>query len=308
MNKKPRLSSLATEGRNRRSMKLDALSTAGIVRLINQEDQAVARAVERALPQITRAVDVVVKQMHRGGRLFYVGAGTSGRIGILDAVECVPTFNTSPQQIQGVIGGGYEACYRAVEAGEDSAAAGAHDLRKRRLTRRDVLVGLAASGRTLYTCGALRFAKSLRAKTIAIVNNPHSEMKQIADITIEALTGPEVLTGSTRMKAGTAQKMICNMISTAAMVRLGAVYSNLMINVHLKNEKLMARGVKILQEITGADAKTARAALAAAEHDLKVATMMLAGQFNAAKAATILKRNKHNLRKALLSAGCARER
>lgn len=231
--------------------------------------------------------------------MIYVGAGTSGRIGILDAVECAPTFNTDPEQIQGVISGGFEACYRAIEANEDDADAGGRDLFKKAVSTQDVVVGIAGSGRTPYTCGALRFANSMGAKTIAIVNNPRSEMKKIADLTIEVLTGPEVLTGSTRMKVGTAQKMICNILTTAALVRLGAAYSNLMINVHLKNEKLVNRGITILREITGADEQGVRKALASAHGDLKTAAVMLRRKCNAATARGILKREKGNLRRAL---------
>lgn len=294
------LSGLATEGRNPRSLKLDTLSTRGILEVIHREDLTVAKAVRRALPQIQRAVDILVERMKDGrGRLIYIGAGTSGRLGILDAVECVPTFNTSPDQIQGLIAGGFAACSRALEATEDDPRAGARDLLRKRITARDVVVGIAASGRTPYTCGALRSAKSKGAATIAIVNNPHSPLGRIADLTIEALTGPEVLTGSTRMKAGTAQKMICNMLTTATMVRLGAVYSNLMINIHMKNEKLIARGVKILCEMTGVEAAAARRGLMSTGYDLKVAAVMLTRGCTASAARTLLKRFSGNLRHAL---------
>jgi N-acetylmuramic acid 6-phosphate etherase len=303
MKKPPTLTRLATESRNPRSMRLDSLSTRGVLELINREDQGIARAIFKAIPQISRAVELIVRQLRHGGRLIYVGAGTSGRIGILDAVECVPTFNTSPQMVQGLIAGGYEACYRAVEASEDDAEAGAHDLRRRKITRRDVIVGIAASGRTPYTYGALRFARSMGAKTVAVVNNPQTKMKQIAHVTIEAVTGPEVLTGSTRMKAGTAQKLICNMLSTAALVRLGAVYSNLMIHVHMKNEKLVARGITILREIAGVDETKARDALAAANNDLRVATVMLQGDVAAGVARKLLLQQQGNLQKALQKVG-----
>ncbi len=292
---------LMTEARNPRSMFLDSLSTFEILWAMNREDRSVTLAVRRALPQIANAVDAIVDRLRKGGRLIYVGTGTSGRIGVLDAVECPPTFNTPPSRVQGVIAGGYEACYRAVEASEDEVESGIRDLRRRKVTRQDVVVGIAASGRTPYTCGALRHARSVGAKTIAIVNNPDSEMKKIAHITIEALTGPEVIAGSTRLKAGTAQKMICNMLSTAAMVRLGAVYSNLMIQVHLKNQKLVARGIKILQEITGVDHSTATRALEKAEQDLKAAAIMLKRRVNLSSAKRILGKSKGNLRKALES-------
>jgi N-acetylmuramic acid 6-phosphate etherase len=290
---------LTTEARNPRTMQLDLLSTQNLVALINQEDQQVAVAVRHGLPQIARSVDVIVDRMRRGGRLIYVGAGTSGRIGVLDAVESIPTFGTSPSQIQGLIAGGYETCYRAAEASEDDAAAGARALLKKKISRRDVVVGIAATGRTPYTCGALRRAKSAGAATIAIVNNRNSEMERIADLTIEVLTGPEVLTGSTRMKAGTAQKMICNILSTAAMVRLGAVYSNLMINVHMKSRKLIGRGVTILQEISGAQEGEAREALAASKNDLRVAAVMLVRKCDRKSALAVLNQARGNLRRAL---------
>lgn len=290
---------LSTEARHPRTLNLDALSTRKVLEIINREDQKVPVAIHRAIPQIARAVNIIVERMKRGGRLIYVGAGTSGRLGILDAVECVPTFNTAPEQIQGIIAGGFEACYRAIEASEDDVAAGVRDLRKKKISKKDVLVGIAASGRTPYTCGALQYARSTGAKTVAIVNNPHSEMKKVADVIIEALTGPEVLTGSTRMKAGTAQKMICNMLSTAVMVRLGAVYSNLMINVHMKNEKLLARGVKILREMTGVSETRARRALEEAQEDLRVAAVMLKRSCDVFSARKILNQQKGNLRKAL---------
>jgi N-acetylmuramic acid 6-phosphate etherase len=296
---KENLNQLSTEARNPRTRQLDVLPTRRLVELINHEDHDVAKAVGRSLPQLTRAVEMISKQLISGGRLIYVGAGTSGRIGILDAVECVPTFNSDPERIQGMIAGGFDACYRAIEASEDDADAGARDLLKKSVSAQDVVVGIAASGRTPYTCGALRFANSMGAKTIAIVNNPRTEMKEIADLTIEALTGPEALTGSTRMKAGTAQKMICNILTTATMVRLGAAYSNLMINVHMKNEKLLNRGITILREITGAGEQEARKALVSALGDLKIAAVILRRKCSTTMARNILNRNKGNLRKAL---------
>ncbi|MFI5174796.1 MAG: N-acetylmuramic acid 6-phosphate etherase [Terriglobia bacterium] len=296
---KRNLAPLTTESRNPHTWQLDILPTRRLVELLNDEDQEVAKAVRRSIPQITRAVEIISNQMIRGGRLIYVGAGTSGRIGILDAVECPPTFNTEPEQIQGVIAGGFETCYCASEANEDDANAGARDLLKKAVSARDVIVGIAASGRTPYTCGALLFANAMGAKTIALVNNSRSEMKKIAGLTIEALTGPEALTGSTRMKAGSAQKMICNILSTATMVRLGAVYSNLMINVHMKNEKLVRRGIRILQEITGTDEAGARKALASAHGDLRIAAVMVRRKCNVLTARNILKQVKGNLRKAL---------
>ncbi|MDD5542667.1 MAG: N-acetylmuramic acid 6-phosphate etherase [Acidobacteriia bacterium] len=294
-----KLSSLATEERNPRSLRLDLLTAKQIAELMVREVDQVNRALRGAIPQMGRAVDAIVKQMSRGGRLIYIGSGTSGRIGILDAVECVPTFNTKPGQIQGIIAGGPRACYQAVEASEDDAGGGRGDLRKLKLTARDVVVGIAASGRTPYTCGALKYAKSVGATTVALVNSPKSPMKRLAGITIEVLTGPEVLTGSTRLKAGTAQKLVCNILSTASMVRLGAVYSNWMIHVHLKNEKLIARGIKILMGITGATESAANKALAQSHYDLKVAAVMLAKKCDVERARILLHRSKENLRAAL---------
>lgn len=302
------LSGLVTEERNPGSTRLDTLSAGQIAALMIREEARANRAVRRATSEIGRAVEAIVKQLSRGGRLIYIGSGTSGRIGILDAVECVPTFSTRPGQIQGVIAGGPRACYRAVEASEDDANAGRRDLRRKKVTSRDVVVGIAASGRTPYTRGALEYAKSVGAATIALVNSPKSPMKHIADISIEVITGPEILTGSTRLKAGTAQKIVCNILTTASMVRLGAVYSNWMINVHLKNEKLVARGIKILRGMTGASETSARKALARSGNDLKIAAILLIKRCEVDRARSILQLVGGNLRAALRSAPARRAR
>ncbi|GAB4220468.1 MAG: N-acetylmuramic acid 6-phosphate etherase [Acidobacteriota bacterium] len=265
---------MSTEDVNPRTRELDTRTTAEIVRLINQEDRTVADAVAAVLPAVTAAVEGIVARLRAGGRLFYVGAGTSGRLGVLDAVECPPTFGVEPDRVIGVLAGGYQACHSAVEAAEDSEAEGRRSLQQAGCTGADAVVGIAASGRTPFTCGALRWARSIGAFTVGLANNRHSELGRIAHVAIEVETGPEVITGSTRMKAGTAQKMVLNMLSTAVMIRLGMVYDNLMVNVHLKNRKLRERGLRILRRITGAAPEAAEAALAAAG-DVPTAAVML---------------------------------
>ncbi len=220
-----------TEQENPRTQQISSLSTADIVRLMNDEDARVAKAVAEVLADVTRAVDHIVQRIQAGGRLFYIGTGTSGRLGVLDASECPPTFGVSPDLVQAVIAGGYEACYRAVEASEDDAAAGARDLEQRGFTKTDALVGIAASGRTPYTVGAVEYARQIGALTIAITSVPGSAITKAAEIPIVTLVGPEVIAGSTRLKAGTAQKLILNMLSTATMIRLGYVTGNRMTNV-----------------------------------------------------------------------------
>jgi N-acetylmuramic acid 6-phosphate etherase len=263
-----------TEQENPRTANLSTLSSLEIVRAMNDEDVTVPQAVEAALPQIAETVDQVVGRLRDGGRLFYIGTGTSGRLGVLDAAECPPTFGVSPDLIQGVIAGGYEACYRAVEASEDDAEAGAHDLEARNFSAVDALIGIAASGRTPYTVGAVEFARRLGAFTAAITCVAHSPITQAAEIPIVAVVGPEVVAGSTRLKAGTAQKMILNMISTATMVRLGYVTGNRMTNVQTRNVKLRARGLRILMSEAGIDDAMASEVLDAAEGVLPIAIVM----------------------------------
>jgi N-acetylmuramic acid 6-phosphate etherase len=263
-----------TEQENPRTSNIGSLSLAEIVRLMNTEDAAVAEAVSVALPQVVLAVDGIVQRLTAGGRLFYIGTGTSGRLGVLDAAECPPTFGVSPELVQAIIAGGYEACYRAVEASEDDAEAGARDLESRGFTKSDVLVGIAASGHTPYTVGAVEHARRLGALTIAITCAPGSPITAAAEVSIVPVVGPEVITGSTRLKAGTAQKMVLNMLSTATMIRLGYVTGNRMTNVQTRNAKLRARALRILAAETGADPQAATATLDAAQGDLRVALVM----------------------------------
>ena len=293
------LSKLTTERGNPASVELDNLPALEIARLINAEDAKVAAAVERSLPEIAMAIDAIAAAIGAGGRLIYVGAGTSGRIAALDASECPPTFSTDPKTVQFVMAGGLKALHSATEASEDDAKLGRKDMAAKKPTRRDIVAGLAASGRTPYTVAALQYARSKGAKTVAIVCNAGSPLERAADIKIAVEVGPEVLAGSTRMKAGTAQKMICNLLTTGAMARLGLVYGNLMVNVHLKNEKLLERGIAILRQATGADRKAAMAALKKAKRRVPVALLMLKTGINAAEAERRLRRANRNLRRAL---------
>jgi N-acetylmuramic acid 6-phosphate etherase len=252
-----------TEQENPRSKDLSSQSTAEIVALMNDEDATVAAAVKRVLDDVVKAIDETVARLSKGGRLFYTGTGTSGRLGVLDASECPPTFGVSPELVQGVIAGGYDACHRAVEASEDDAEAGAADLRQRGFAAGDVLVGIAASGRTPYTVGAVKFARALGAFTVGLTCVPGSPITEAAELSIVPVVGPEVLTGSSRLKAGTAQKMVLNMISTATMVRLGYVSGNRMSNLQARNVKLRERAVRIVMAGTGVDEQTAMSALEA---------------------------------------------
>ncbi len=262
-----------TEQENPRTTNLSSLSAAEIVRLMNEEDSLVAAAVGKVLPEITRAVEGIVTRL-RNGRLFYIGTGTSGRLGVLDASECPPTFGVPPDMVQAIIAGGYEACYRAVEASEDDAAAGEQDLRARCFSKDDVLVGIAASGRTPYTLGAVTYAAALGALTIAITVTPESPIVAAAEISIVPVVGPEAVAGSTRLKAGTAQKMVLNMLSTASLVRLGYITGNRMTNVQTRNSKLRARAVRILMAELGIDEDAAAAGLDRASGNLPAALLM----------------------------------
>jgi len=262
-----------TEQENPRSKDLSSQSTAEIVALMNDEDALVAAAVQRVLGDVVKAVDEIVARLSKGGRLFYTGTGTSGRLGVLDASECPPTFGVSPELVQGVIAGGYDACHRAVEASEDNLEAGAEDLKQRGFGAKDVLVGIAASGRTPYTVGAVKFARALGAFTVGLTVVPSSPITEAAELSIVPVVGPEVLTGSSRLKAGTAQKMVLNMISTATMVRLGYVSGNRMSHMQTRNIKLRDRAVRIIVAETGLDYEAAAAALDAAGNDLQVALL-----------------------------------
>ena len=254
-----------TEQSNPRSENLSSLSTAEIVALMNEEDARVADAVKLVLADVVKAVDETVVRLSKGGRLFYTGTGTSGRLGVLDASECPPTFGVSPELVQGVIAGGYDACYRAVEASEDDANAGATDLKQRGVGPGDVLVGIAASGRTPYTVGAVTYARSIGAFTVGLTCVPGSPITQAAELSIVPVVGPEVVTGSSRLKAGTAQKMILNLISTATMVRLGYVSGNRMSNLQARNTKLRERAIRIVSAETGLDQQAAEKALEACD-------------------------------------------
>lgn len=264
-----------TEQENPRSANLNSLSLAEIVRLMNDEDQLVAGAVSHVLPQVVTAVEGIVERLKAGGRLFYIGTGTSGRLGVLDASECTPTFGVAPELVQGIIAGGYEACYRAVEASEDDADAAKRDLDLRGFSKGDVLVGIAASGRTPYTVGAISYARSLGAFTIGLTCAPQSPITQAAEVSIVPVVGPEVLTGSTRLKAGTAQKMVLNMMSTAAMAKLGYVSGNRMSNLRARNAKLRARAIRIVMAETGLSEDQATTALDAADGDTNLALVMI---------------------------------
>lgn len=263
-----------TEQENPSTANLSSQPTAEIVRLMNDEDSFVASAVGLVLPEVVEAVDGIVRRLSAGGRLFYIGTGTSGRLGVLDAAECPPTFGVSPELVQGVIAGGYEACHRAVEASEDDAEAGAADLNARGFTVNDALVGIAASGRTPYTVGAVAHARSLGAFTVAVTCAPQTPITEAAEVSIVPVVGPEVIAGSTRLKAGTAQKMVLNMLSTATMTKLGYVTGNRMTNVQARNTKLRARAVRILMAEAGLDEAAATSALDRAEGDIRVALVM----------------------------------
>jgi N-acetylmuramic acid 6-phosphate etherase len=293
------LSDLNTERQNRASSDLDKLSALEIATLMNREDAKVLRAVRQALPEIAKAIDVVHNCLAKGGRLIYVGSGTSGRLGALDASECPPTFGVDPSMIQYVIAGGERALANAAEASEDSSQLGKSDMAARKPGKKDVIVGLAASGRTPYTIAALKYAAKKGAATVAVICNTGSELARVAQIAIEAEVGPEVLTGSTRLKAGTAQKLICNMLTTGAMARLGYVYGNLMVNLHLKNEKLIERGISIVQRVAKVNRTVALATLEAADMKVSIALVMLCAKVSKPEANRRLKRAQGSIRKAI---------
>lgn len=278
---------------------LDQMSSLEIVRLINDEDETIAAAVRRALPQIAHAVDVVADGLRHGGRLIYVGAGTSGRLGALDASEIPPTFNTSPRTVQYIMAGGSKALGSSTEASEDDASLALTEIKKRKPGRYDIVLGIATSGRTPFTIAAVEYARRRGAHTIALTCNRNSPLERAADFAIVTEVGPEVLAGSSRMKAGTAHKMVLNMISTAAMTRLGYVYRNLMVNVWTKNEKLIQRAIGIVEEATGADHESAARALEASGNRTPVAVVMLAGGISKSRAAAALKKTKGHVRQAI---------
>jgi N-acetylmuramic acid 6-phosphate etherase len=288
-----------TEERNTASKNLDRMSAFEIVRLMNREDQKVARAVRREIPSIVRAVDAIVERMANGGRLAYAGAGTSGRLGVLDASECPPTFGVSPKLVLAVIAGGKKALIQSVEGAEDRPKDAARDLGKLRITKLDSVVGIAASGTTPYVLGALAYAKRRGALTIGISADRRSPLAKRAHIAITPEVGPEILAGSTRLKAGTSQKMVLNMLSTAVMVRLGHVYDNLMIDVGEANEKLKERAKWILKEASARDVSAVTRALRQSGHDLRLALILLKRRVSATQARRILRESGGNLRRAL---------
>ncbi len=293
------LNRLRTESGNTAATDLDTKSSFEIAQIINREDARVASAIEKALPQIATAIDWIAQALTNGGRLIYVGAGTSGRIGALDASECPPTFNTDPNQIQFVIAGGSKALASALEADEDSPALGQREIARKQPGKKDVVVGITASGRTPFTVAAVEYARKRGAKTIAVVCNPGSPLERAADLAIICDVGPEVVAGSTRMKAGTAQKMVLNLLSTGAMTRLGYVYGNLMVNVHLKNKKLVERGVRILVQAAGVDEATARKTLRQARNSVPIALVMCKTGLGRKLATQRLKKAHGHVRRAI---------
>lgn len=290
---------IRTEERNERTAHIDELSTLDMVRLMNDEDKKVALAVEREAERIAEAVDVIAARLKAGGRLIYCGCGTSGRLGVLDAVECPPTYSTDPDMVVGLIAGGYNAMFRAVEGAEDDASLGEKDLREIRFDAGDVLVGIAASGRTPYVLGAMAYAKSVGARVVGVTCCPGSPVTEAADIAIAPSPGPEVVTGSTRMKSGTAQKMVLNMLSTGAMIKLGKVYGNLMVDVKPSNEKLVERCRRIVRAAAEVDDAAARAALDQCGYRPKTAIVMLRLGVDAGEAKTLLEQSDGRIAAAL---------
>jgi N-acetylmuramic acid 6-phosphate etherase len=293
------LTLLTTESQNEQTMKIDTASAKEILNIMNKEDQKVALAVQKVLPDVEVAVEFVSESFQKKGRLIYVGAGTSGRLGVLDAVECPPTFSTDPNQVQGLMAGGEKAFVKAVEGAEDKEELGAADLQKIHLNERDTVIGIAASGRTPYVIGALRYAKSVKAKTVALSCNGNSLIGKEADHSIEVVVGPEVLTGSTRLKAASAHKMILNMISTAAMIKVGKAYENLMIDVHVSNEKLKERAIGIICKITGVSYEQASQTLEEANNEVKTAVVMIKTNENYDTAKMLLNNADGYVRKAI---------
>ena len=294
-----KLKELTTERRNRDTENLDTMTALELVTAMNREDAVVPRAIERVLPEIAKAVDLIAERLAKGGRLIYVGSGTSGRIGALDASECPPTFNTNPEMVQFLIAGGESALTRSSEGSEDSEEMGRSDIAMRDLGDCDVVVGLAASGRTPYTIGALQYAGSKGSATIAVACNHDSALGKAANIQIEVEVGPEALTGSSRLKAGTAQKLICNMLTTGAMARMGYVYSNLMVNLHLTNKKLLERGIAILESLTNLNRDAALQLLESADMSVPVALVMLKANASKSESLERLRKANGNVRKAI---------
>ena len=293
------LSTLITEQRNPNSMHVDSLSALEIVQLMNEEDKQVPLAIEKCLPQIVQAVECIVTAFQQGGRLVYIGAGTSGRLGVLDASECPPTFGVSPEMVKGIIAGGERALRHPIEGAEDSKAQAVVDLQTIHFSSKDVLVGIAASGRTPYVIGALEYAKSLGSVTVSIASNSNSAMANIVDIAIDTVVGPEVLTGSSRLKSGTAQKLVLNMLTTASMILMGKCYQNLMVDVQASNEKLKARAIRIVMQATDCDKAIAEETLKQADQNAKLAIMMILSGLDRAQAETLLEKHQGKLQLAL---------
>ena len=293
------LSTLITEQRNPNSMNVDSLSALEIVQLMNDEDKQVPLAIEKCLPQIAQAVECIVAAFQQGGRLVYIGAGTSGRLGVLDASECPPTFGVSPEMVKGIIAGGERALRHPIEGAEDSKEQAVVDLQTIQFSSKDVLVGIAASGRTPYVIGALEYAKSLGSVTVSITSNPNSAMANIVDIVIDTVVGPEVLTGSSRLKSGTAQKLVLNMLTTASMILMGKCYQNLMVDVQASNEKLKARAIRIVMQATDCDKALAEETLKQADQNAKLAIMMILSGLERVQAETLLEKHQGKLQLAL---------
>ena len=293
------LSTLITEQRNPNSMHVDSLSALEIVQLMNEEDKQVPLAIEKCLSQIAQAVECIVAAFQQGGRLVYIGAGTSGRLGVLDASECPPTFGVSPEMVKGIIAGGERALRHPIEGAEDSKAQAVVDLQTIHFSSKDVLVGIAASGRTPYVIGALEYAKSLGSVTVSIASNPNSAMANIVDIAIDTVVGPEVLTGSSRLKSGTAQKLVLNMLTTASMILMGKCYQNLMVDVQASNEKLKARAIRIVMQATDCDKALAEETLKQADQNAKLAIMMILSGLDRAQAEALLEKHQGKLQLAL---------
>jgi N-acetylmuramic acid 6-phosphate etherase len=294
-----RLDQLTTESLNEASNGFDTKSALEIARIINHEDAKVAAAVKKALPEIAEVIDTVTRCLRDGGRLIYVGAGSSGRMAALDSSECPPTYSTPPQTVQYIMAGGPKALASAAEVNEDSIELGQRDIARRRPTRKDIVIGISASGRTPYVVGAVEYAKARGAKTAAVTCNQNAALCKVADVTIVAEVGPEVVSGSTRMKAGTAQKMILNMITTGAMTRLGYVYENMMVNVHMKNTKLVERGINILMRACNVDREVAVRTIKVAGKSVRVALVMLKAGVDKPEAMRRLDASDNNVRRAI---------
>ncbi|MCK3711267.1 N-acetylmuramic acid 6-phosphate etherase [Clostridioides difficile] len=295
------LENLVTEGRNKNTLQIDKEDTLSIIELINNEDKTVAYAVEEQKESIAKAVNIIVDRMKQGGRLFYIGAGTSGRIGILDATECPPTYGVDFELVQAIIAGGNQAIFKAIEGAEDDKELGKQDIIDRGVTSKDVICGIAASGRTPYVIGAMEYAKELGCAVLSITMNPNSEMSKKADLPINIIVGAEVIMGSTRMKSGTAQKMVCNMLTTASMVKMGKVYSNLMVDVKTSNEKLVERAKRIIMIATNVKYDVAEKFLEEADNSVKLAIFMIKSGLDKDSAKSILDRQEGYISEALKS-------